>query len=274
MNQVPWMIPGRLWSLWEMVFEFNVGGLMTLVDAITQNIRVYGSNYGQLSEFHRVPVFQNAVNQAAVNKEIGFPLLSRQFERLASLTENPNSATYSEVVQRLESILETIADELGSHKFLIMDREAQTWFEKSPQDFFGNEVYSKFPKCRYDMEESLRCFTFERYTASVGHLTKITESAIRKMAVNILGASECKKRDFSYKSWAILHQDMVKNLKAITVFKSKSHNKKVDQQLLALDRFDTIRRTRNESHHPNEAYSRVEALDYLNHLAAFLRQVI
>ena len=177
-------------------------------------------------------------------------------------------------------ILHLIEFESSNFACLKITPAQADWYDKKPKDYFGDDVFSKLEASRYDMEEALKCFALERYTASVGHLTKITESAIRVFAENVLGKSAVVGTDYKPKSWHQLSQSIRLKLDpkpkpgvpapALTA----RAKKKKDVWLLALERFDTVRVIRNDSHHPDQEYSHDEAHEMLIHLPGFLKQVM
>jgi hypothetical protein len=47
---------------------------------------------------------------------------------------------------------------------------------------FGGSVHEAFPSCRYDILEAAKCYAVERPTATVSHLMRCVETAIRLLA--------------------------------------------------------------------------------------------
>lgn len=50
---------------------------------------------------------------------------------------------------------------------------------------FGDAVWDSFPSARYDLQEACKCLACERYTATVFHLMRPMESALRCLATKL-----------------------------------------------------------------------------------------
>jgi hypothetical protein len=50
---------------------------------------------------------------------------------------------------------------------------------------FGDAVWNSFPSARYDLQEACKCLACERYTATVFHLMRPMESALRCLATKL-----------------------------------------------------------------------------------------
>lgn len=205
-------------------------------------------------------------------RNLGFRCTAVSMENVKSICLK--GAYPYEICKEMDDVIERLEDESKESQFLLLDAEECFWFKRDPKEFFTEKVFNKLKGSRYDMSESMRCFALERYTASAGHSMKLTEAAIRSLAIKVLGSAVAIRRNFEFQAWHNLHNEMNRDLKAITSFRNKRHKTKIEKQLLALDRFDTIRRLRNESQHEGTEYSRRESKDILEHVSTFLQQVV
>jgi hypothetical protein len=201
------------------------------------------------------------------------PLFSTVVKRLVSNVKDGQLTTWNTFLVRLEYISQLARDELESKVFLVLTSEQVSWHKKSPQDHFGHDVYLRFVSVEYDMSAALKCFAYEQYTSCVMHLTKITEQGIRIFAETVIGASALTKANFTPNQWKQLYDQIASSVKA-EVPASVDELKLKEARLIALDRFESIRLIRNESHHPDQDYSPEESRDYLTNLPTFLRQVV
>jgi hypothetical protein len=87
-------------------------------------------------------------------------------------------------VQRVASV------EMESRLFFVMSPGNDAYW---PEDMngkrvsvFGEEVEEQFPDAVLDIDEASRCAAFQRYTACVFHLMRVTESGLKRLA-NLLG---------------------------------------------------------------------------------------
>ena len=72
-----------------------------------------------------------------------------------------------------------LVDELSVRKVYLVPAERSTYIQ---DDHFAPSVSERFPEAIEDMREAARCFAFERPTACVFHLMRVTECGVRAIA--------------------------------------------------------------------------------------------
>lgn len=93
---------------------------------------------------------------------------------------NLNDCTYIHLAQRFANIYERIYDQLSQKSFFYLpdDRRA---FYIDPRNEFGEKICNAFSECLHDIEEAGKCYGFGRWSATIFHLMRITESGLKFM---------------------------------------------------------------------------------------------
>jgi hypothetical protein len=135
-----------------------------------------------------------------------------------------------------------------------------------PISFFGPIVSERFPSAVRDMEEAARCLGFDRATASVFHLLRVLEVALRALHI----ALEAKDPAKSTRSWAMylkLMRDSIDERRS-TLGDMLAYYERAHVSLMSIDRA-----WRNPTMHVENSYNMEEALDIATHVTSFLRFV-
>jgi hypothetical protein len=77
----------------------------------------------------------------------------------------------------LANIRQRALDELATKHFFALDSKEHRLF--NGDDGFTHDVITKFPGAAYDIDEAMKSLALGRSTASVFHMMRITESALR-----------------------------------------------------------------------------------------------
>ena len=88
--------------------------------------------------------------------------------------------TYREVVAELKELRERLQDELKARVFLSLSVDEGEMF-LAPQKNW-DRVLARFPKIRFDVEESSYCFALSRYGAAVFHVLLVAEFGVIQVA--------------------------------------------------------------------------------------------
>ena len=96
---------------------------------------------------------------------------------LKVVASNP---TIDQLVNGLTELQNRIDDQLSRRSFYQLRPEVAEMFESL--DPFGQEVSLRFGNSVHDMREASRCFACERYDATVFHLMRVLEGALRQLA--------------------------------------------------------------------------------------------
>jgi hypothetical protein len=82
--------------------------------------------------------------------------------------------------RRCEIALRT---DLKAAKFIAVDFAKANFYEN--KQLFGQQVEDTFGESTEDIEEAGKCFAFGRYTASVFHLMRAMESAVKVLGIKL-----------------------------------------------------------------------------------------
>lgn len=158
-------------------------------------------------------------------------------------------------------LAQILADELGARTVLILDMEGSTFLEAGAASF-GPEVGAAFPASGSDIQDAGRCIAFELWTASVLHLMRACETAVKSLGKKY-GLDEGK-------DWNNIIQELPKKLE-------RAGGKSSPERTWATEtgtHFNFIRDAfRNHAMHGDRHFGEDEArLIYVN-TKAFMRQV-
>jgi hypothetical protein len=128
----------------------------------------------------------------------GFDSIGLQCQRTMKRMQDKNMVlTCGEIGNELENLRTRVEDEFSRHLFLHLTlREADIF--QNPEKHWEN-VASRFPKMRYNIEESAKCFALNRYGAAVFHVLQIAEYGVIQVGdlLGVLGDKpgwSCLKR--------------------------------------------------------------------------------
>src|ERR1022692_1963559 len=85
---------------------------------------------------------------------------------------------------------------------------------KTPEDLFGRRACEAFPSTLIDLEEASRCLAANRHTASVFHLMRVLEVALRELGRSLNDPTLDPKTNPSWER--ILHRCDVELAKSFT----------------------------------------------------------
>lgn len=107
-------------------------------------------------------------------KKLDLDMSAKTLSRLIDVLTNQKS-TYSDFNELIKQLEGRITDELRLRKFFCIERDKESFLLE--KDSFGAMVTSAFPSATIDIEEAGKCLAFERWTASVFHLSRVAEIA-------------------------------------------------------------------------------------------------
>lgn len=88
----------------------------------------------------------------------------------------------SDLTSQCNQLAHIVADELESRTVLMLDHESSRYLEKSASSF-GVNVDQAFPDSTQDIRDAGRCIAYDLWTASVMHLMRACEAAIKSLGV-------------------------------------------------------------------------------------------
>jgi hypothetical protein len=107
-------------------------------------------------------------------QEVNLPLALLAIDRLVEVSQKPN-VKLSEIYTWALDASTRVQDELSLKLFLYIPVERAPYYKEPLTVWAG--VPERFG-CSFDIEEAGKCFATGRFTASVFHLMKVTESAV------------------------------------------------------------------------------------------------
>jgi len=182
----------RLWSLWDML-ELNArafyaasNALQHLLTNIEDKKSILEREDGGISiillnDDNFIKSIKKTSEQLsnellALDARMSLKELERLQDELAT-----GSTTFETLKMSIHEIRSRLADELGLIKLLVLDG-AQAKFYETGESSFGGEVLARFPSISYEIDESAKCLSLDRSTASAFHSIRALEAAIRAMA--------------------------------------------------------------------------------------------
>jgi len=189
------------------------------------------------------------------------------------------SLTEEQARSEFRHLFFTFLRELLACQFIYIETpKRKEMYAKSPVEFWSRHVWDRFPDCRYDMSEAMKCIALERYTACVYHLFQVVEASLREFG-RVMDVSQTKRRtnsglkihDHDWGSMAAAIDTKLKNTSPRTVRAKRL----IAERKLALGRFENVRDARNQVSHPDEReFTESEAWDFMTQIPPFMRQLV
>lgn len=265
---LPWVTePYRLWSLLEMLKIFG--------DVFAAANEELGEIIGDLNAW--VPegyadVILNAkqrktaqlalksVEQSLQNLPVSTLLKFHLVRAADRLTEKELS--WSEAATTLKDVRDTVFMELNDHIFLVVPNERFDFYQQ-PEPPFGRAVAEAFPEAAVDISEGTRCIAVDQFTASVFHLMRAAEWALRRLAL-ATGVQDVERKDFGQ----LVQETRDKYQSMSNRDPAKQHPATA---LATLDLFNNA--WRNPVVHSRDNYDERRALDVWNGVRAFMQSI-
>jgi len=184
----PWIDnPYRLVSWWDMQkFSaqafFDIGKFLTHVKRNADDLIAIDGNsrdtpLGEASRDSRVASSQ--IEFISNNcKAIGLTISLKAIDRLSDIRRS-NGATLGQVMDAVNHLQLTIADEVAEKVFMFLAPERAAYYDQP--ELFGASVNAKFPTIQFDIVEAGNCYAAGRGTAVVFHLMRIMETGVQTM---------------------------------------------------------------------------------------------
>lgn len=259
---------GALWSLWEMIERY--GDLTAIVmDSIG------------LAEQHWKQMPADLIAPLAIERE---PILGALSERVLDAVRR--LAVYTDwdglepQISRLEGRLgyaraqELSVEFRALHLRIRDDLQSEFFFHVSGTDVplymadepFGAVVSKKFPKAIEDVAEAAKCLALQRSTATVFHLMRVMEVALRVFAKKL----KVTTIDPEIESWNKIADHVNKAIKLMPA-KTRTQQAKKAKFGSVSAHLNSVRIAwRNEVMHPKQSYSREEAHVIFGAVRAFM----
>lgn len=171
------------------------------------------------------------------------------------------SHTHLELVTLFAGLKDRLEDELQEQKFFYVAANNLDFYECL--DSFGEDVVKKFASARDDIESSGRCLALGQPTASVFHMMRAMEVAVRLLGEE-LGVTVSNKNG-ELLPWGILIANIEDNIKTMSGEKKKRWSEA--QTFL----FHVNRAYRTETMHPKKMYTEEQAKEVFNACRTFMK---
>jgi hypothetical protein len=248
--------PGAIWSLWDMI-ERHAGmfaeGFADLTEAkhLAALYSMQGNQPPEPGIRRLTRDSSHRLRQALIYAEMGGLIPS--LDRLDMMTEGPGQVPLPNLAQAIMHTLSGIRDHLESEYFFHLDQhDVPLYLEPQP---FGEAVGKKFPNATEDIAEAARCLALQRPTATVFHLMRVMELALRALARKL----KVTTINPNVENWNKITDHVNKAINALPA-KTSAEQKKKAQFGAASAHLNSVRIAwRNEVMHPKQSYSREEA---------------
>lgn len=275
-SPAPWLQPGRVWSLWELM-EFLVANLDEWVRIVNyfhdigelsqSDLNLTGTDIGLSGESSRNALIEGNKGAMMILSKWGFKASATWLNRFNGNLLNP--CKHAQIVEWCKRTLETIEDDAKVHQFLKIPSDRVDYYES------GSTVYRLHSAGKYgknvpmEIHEACNCYALGQYTACVMHCVRGLEQTIRDFAENLNVPLVDKKG--KEKTWNTLSEQIRKKVKTSKPSTAK-FRKRYEVRLAALDIFDGMRVDRNEASHAGKHYSQGEAKVFFHHTHSFLEK--
>jgi hypothetical protein len=172
--------------------------------------------------------------------------------------------SHTDATHRMREVRETMLQELRSIMFLQASEDMKNYLNLEHP--FGSSVNLAFPNCADDISEAHNCLSLGRYTASMFHLGRAMEIAVKAVAKK-MGIKN--KRD----DWQSYLSAMNDAVNAMPFKTPKDKAKRLPFAETTGHFFNFKEAWRNPTFHAKKTYTREEALAVLHNAGVFMDSV-
>jgi hypothetical protein len=278
--------PGRLWSLWEIMRKFDATKLVagitmtaTLAQAISMLLRDKPKNGVFLPVEHIAELKEKLlwIAESADNLGLTATLITTQ-NLLAAIErgfegdgERKGAIGFrNQDAGRLDALCSELSgrvrDELSARTLLAIAADRRKYYEP-PEPLFGEAVQTAFGQDAADeLVEAGNCLAVGQNTASVFHLMRLMEIALRKLGQEI--NATIVDKDGVHLQWRVILNNMNDKIKKMD--RGEVQNKWAESYAL----LDHVGKAwRNDTMHPNKSYDEKQALAVFNAVESFMRDL-
>jgi len=241
MSVTPWRV--RQWRIVTLleILEHNAEAFCRLSSVLGQAIFIYRLGnpnedtlhglVGSLGELQREI---ERLEMTSVNRHIE-RIKSDMFDRHLYPTE-----------RSIEQLYDRLRDALADRFFLAIPPETAPLYQQ-PEPLFGKGVDDAFPNSAEDISEAGKCLALGRATASVFHLMRAMEAAIRRLCTKL--QIHNTERD-----WGKLLSDISEKIEAMPKGDKRNRWSETHTHL-----YHVKQAWRNDTMHPKQTYTTEEA---------------
>jgi hypothetical protein len=110
---------------------------------------------------------------------LGLTSTLAQIDRVEEMFDANRNYTYPQISTAILEVSSRLRDELEARKIYMVSAERNAYLAGTQ---FAPSVGERFPDAIEDMDEAARCFAFERPTACIFHLMRVTEHGVKAIA--------------------------------------------------------------------------------------------
>jgi hypothetical protein len=208
--------PNRLVTLWDIVRNFNLVGLLAALQMIDmleyQGDKIVRKQHGgipmpdiQIKSArtflkHSLDVFGDAnfADSRETVERFLEALDDEGFKERGLQYVNMDASTFA---AKLETLKDAIDKDIKSCRYIQVMPERFEYL--SPASLFGDKVYNAFPDTHEDMGDAGNCLALELHSAAVFHLIRVAEHGLRALATRV-GAKlkdKGKKQPVEFAEW-------------------------------------------------------------------------
>lgn len=174
--------------------EWNPIGVVSLYSVLEFHAEDFCQANSIIGQFHemvrsgKVPYgssMKAIVGELAVLQRrctpLGLSSTLAQIERVKEMffSENTHHYTYEQMSTAMLEVCTRLRDELEARKLYMVSVERTAYLSSNQ---FAAVVSERFPEAIQDMGEAAKCFAFERPTACIFHLMRVTEVGLNAFA--------------------------------------------------------------------------------------------
>jgi hypothetical protein len=254
------LLPGRLWSLWDMllnhfpIYEITVD---------LQKLRVIADRYLASGIGDGPPNDTESGQFRALLEKVQRecpPLGFRQTSEIAeSIDGRPTPATYRELSIELAHLGDSLGRELKREGVFRIHPDRKNYFEQNA--LFGPEVAAAFPSCERDIQRAGSCYALEQEDACVHHLMMVLERGLKALGARV-GVSG------HHANWQVIIDEIEKKLKSSSLPRpERVFYGEVNAQFKSLK----VAYRNHSEHAHDDLYDMLKALHILNHVKEFMQ---
>src|SRR2546425_11312744 len=174
---------------------------------------------------------------------------------LRALAKTPTSSI--NIRNRFSQLSSTVEHELGTVLLFRIEPSRHQYLEK---DLFGESVAAGYPSAVFEVAEAGRCLALERYPASIFHLMRVAEVALKVIA------RKFPNFQLHHRSWEFIIDEILDRVDAMP----NDAEKKIELREAALHLREIKHLWRNPGIHVGEDFSPERTQSVYNSVRAFM----
>jgi hypothetical protein len=256
----------RLWSLWELMQDFDITDLLhvskeigRLVYYLSQDIDK--EDRGEDTRKKDVSAMKELKKTVS---NLGLKMCDMHIDAIIYSCRNKQKAmTNGDFTRLLQELYNRLRDECRLNYFVSLTASERDLYE--PEDpLFGEDVEDMLPSIIEDISEAGKCLGLRRPTAAVFHLMRIMEVGVQKFGEK-LGVVDAEKL-----VWQVILDQINK---AISKFSPKDDLTKKYSEISA-HLYHVKLAWRNETMHPKVTYTEEEAEGIFRAARSYMRELV